>query len=274
MADGNDSGGGNVQFDPQVSFRTVAKPFPNFETTYQGRPAAVPIAFPGVKDENAGRPGFDPNLLAAYPVPYGATIWLWIPICVGGLNQQQEPIIQLYDYTIIWRLRDLTSFRNRSTPYHIQRQQPGAFDTMAGQPRFVIPAARQVLSFTQAEPALDLAPGNINLRNLLWTPQGGGTIEPLLPGLPPPTGTIQQGVLDPAIDPGIAKDPIFSAFKIQCQGDEMMILATKRTTNPWDFAGEDFPFSNVYGSANGQHKPFDQLGIYYFPGAGPDVGAP
>ena len=138
----SDEGGGNVQVDPQVSFRVVAKPFPNFEATYQGFGAATPIAFPGVRDPDAGRDGFDPNLLAAYPVPFGATIWLWIPLCVGGVDQRQVPVIQLYDYTIIWRLRNLTDFKNRRAPFHIERQFPGAFDSPAGQARFVIPAAR------------------------------------------------------------------------------------------------------------------------------------
>ena len=261
-------------FDAQATFRNIVRPFPNFETTYQGFGPDVPIAFPGTLDPAAGRPGYDPNLIAGLPVPFGATIWLWIPLCVAGRTEEGGANISLYDYTIVWRLRNLTDFKDRRAPFHIEREFPGAVDNAASPPqgRFVVPAARQVIKLQQPETFVTPTdPELVNLRNLLWTPRGGGTVEPLIPGMPPKSATIQQGVLDPAIDPTIAKDPLFNAYSFQCQGDEMIILATKRNKNDWDFTdpAEDLPFSNVYGNGNGMHAPFDQLGIYYLTGATP-----
>jgi hypothetical protein len=251
--------------DPQFTLVKTLRPFEGFEAVYQGQPASTPVAFPGGLSPDAGKPGFDPNLMAGISVPLGARIVLWIPLAVSAGS------VELYTYTVYFRLRNVTDFRNRQLPYHIGKQFPGVPDTTIGTggARFVIPAASQVILYEQAEPAGAFDAGVMNLRNQQLVPRGGGIIEPLLPG--GGTGVMQQGVYDPVADPGLANDPIFNPFWFDAEGDELIILAqrTDQAAGVWDFSSTDLAFSNIYGTGNGTHAIFADLGIYMLSGVNP-----
>jgi hypothetical protein len=97
--------------------------------------------------------------------------------------------------------------------------------------------------------------------------------RPLLPnGV---QGVLQQGVLDPATNPIAAGIPLFLPFWFDADGDEIIILATRTEldvpTSEWDFssAEADLPFSNIYGTGDGTHPRFPDLGIYLQVGTTP-----
>lgn len=255
--------------DAQFSLARIVKPYPGFEAVYQGRTAPNPVAFPGERDADAGKPGFDANLMAAIEVPFGARVVLWIPLCVsttGGV-----PSVTLYTYSVYWRMRNVTDFRNRRRPYHLQNQSPGVADTtpVTGGPRFVIPAAAQLLAFEETEPVGATDPGVLNLRAQTFIPRAGGIIEPVFAD--GQVGRMQQGIYDPFVDGGLANDPIFNPFWFDAEGDEMIILAqrTDQAAGAWNFATTDLAFSNIYGTGNGTHPNLPDLGIYVFTGVNP-----
>jgi len=267
----------NVLADAQLTNVKVLKPFAGFEAVYQGKLASTPIAFPGDLDPQAGRPGFDRHLMRGIPVPEGARVLLWIPQCTGAQDGFQE-----YIYRVVWRFSTLRKYRSPGRadiprgPYHIPVQLPGAPDTTVGsQPRVIVPAAWRNVAFEQ--PEAPMTNGRVNLR-----PEEIAIVEPSLLDAARPLladgsdGIIQQGVLDPATNPASAPQPLFEPFWFDAEGDELLILANRRTfgdlTHPfWDFksAGVDFPFSNIYGTGDGAHASFPGVGIYIQTGANP-----
>lgn len=262
------SGGSHhVAADAQFTWASIIKPFPGFEAVYQGQSHAIPIAFPGVRDPRAGTDGFSPNLLAGIKVPLGARLLIEIPVAVLAPN------VAFYDYTFVWRLRNVRDFRVDRTPFHFPRQSPGAPDSTVppAQPRFVIPAATDVILYEQAEPA---AFGNGVMRvvkQVYRIGDGGGAGDPLLPD--GANGIYQQGVLDPATAGAqAAGDPIFQPIWCDVMGDELIVTVNPVPTEPvgtWDFAGVDLPFSNIYGTGNGAHPVFRDIGIYVMTGTNP-----
>lgn len=141
---------------PEYSIARIIKPFPKFEEKYQGLdPAVNPIAIPGVLDDLAGTPGYDPNLLGGVPVPMGAKVYMWLPkYFPGGYGGSALS----YRYRFVWRLRSLSEQNadsDNQTTGHFGRRLPGIpqepstsgnpeivnnLNPTAG-PRFVIPAA-------------------------------------------------------------------------------------------------------------------------------------
>lgn len=271
-----------VMADAQLTNVRVLKPFDNFESVYQGKSAASPIAFPGTRDKRAeeSAPGFDPNLERGIPVPQGARVLLWFPVCFTN-EQQLNPFVQ-YSYRLVWRFQNLAGYRNpaaltKRAPYHFPRQSPGANDTRAGLPglpRVTVPASWHVVAFSQPEPTLGSA--YINVRVEAITPVIDLTefIPPLLPD--GKTGIIQQGVGDPQTLPGSVM-PVFMPFWTDAEGDELIILARRTVISGgdppdlWDFTdpAKDLAFSNVYGTGNGAHPSFRDLGIYMQTGTTP-----
>jgi hypothetical protein len=266
------SGGGHVAADAQFTNARVLKPFAGFEEVYQGESHAIPIAFPGTLDAQAGDDGMAPNLLAGAPIPFGSRVLVWIPVAVFAPN------VSFYEYRFVWRLRNVRDFRTQRTAFHFPRQSPGAPDSTVppAQPRFVIPAASDVVIYEQAEPAAgSFLPGVMRVLNQAYRiGDGGGAGDPFLPpGSPAATGIYQQGVLDPATAGAqSAGDPIFQPLWMDAAGDELIVLVTPQdTTGNWDFTNvaEDLPFSNIYGDGNGAHAIFRDVGIYLFTGTNP-----
>jgi hypothetical protein len=270
------SGSGFVAADAQFGVAQILKPFPNFEDVYQGKNLTTPIAFPGVLDPSADKPGFSKKLLAGLAVPMGARIQLWIPVAV------RNAIVVDFDYLLIWRMRNIRDFRNpgrnsKRSPFHFPRQSPGAPDGLL--PRFVIPAGSQTIVFDPPLPgvAMDPAVSIIKQDRIRVGSGSAGAFDPFTPG-GLPGAVVQQGVLDASVDPQVAGDPIFALYSTYAQGDELIIYAFP--SNPpllgvYDFNGNERPFSNVYGkdgTGAGTHPSYRDVGIYVLAGTqGPDT---
>jgi len=279
--------------DAQLTTVRVLQPFPNFERVYQGQPAKTPIAFPGARDPRAlkNEPGFDPNLMLGIPVPEGARVILWIPICFAPVGSPGvNPLIpfQFYSYRLVWRYQNLGSFRDppaksRRPPWHFARQSPGAPDSSTGLdvPRVTVPASWHVVAFEQSEPTS--GPGNIVVRVETITPRIDSLNQLVAPLLANGQhGVIEQGVIDPNNTGGNGM-PIFMPFWTDAEGDELIILANRTTITDaddvWDFTQAnndpdapplgDLAFSNIYGTANGAHPVYRDIGIYMQTGTTP-----
>lgn len=263
--------------DAQFTAVQVLKPFANFEAAYQGKPATTPIMFPGVRDQRAGTPGFSPQLAAGIPVPLGARVLLWLPMCFNPMQGGQN-----YRYRVLWRMQNLNSYRNPGRddlprpPYHFPFQRAGSPDSTVLPPaeRSVIPAAWRVVAFEQPEAAN--ADGQVHLRVEDVIPRFDdsliNTVTPIYAD--GSSAVIQQGILDPATNPVGAPLPIFKPFWFDCEGDEIMILVTREDPSSppnWDFtaAAADLAFSNVYGTGNNTHPSFATSGIYLLTGTNP-----
>lgn len=271
-------GSSMVAADAQFSVARVLKPFDGFEAQYQGQNYDLPIACPGGADSQTtnGINGFAPNLMRGTAVPLGARLLVWIPVAItaGGGG---GTIIQSYSYSFVWRLRNVRDFRQDRRPYHYPRQSPGAPDSSVAQPRFVIPAAIDTVIYEQSEP-VGLYGTRAVQRAYEQTYEvafgfENGT-EVILPD--GSRGIFQQGVLDPGFAGALgAGAAMFTPLWMDAAGDELIVLA-RRTNRPdpdngWDFtqATQDLPFSDIYGTGNGIHDPYPDVGIYIFTGTNP-----
>lgn len=276
MADAAPSGATMV--DAQLTVVKVLQPTPNFEAVYQGQPGVRPIAFPGIRDSRAvsKKPGFDPNLMAGISVPEGARVLLWIPMAFVPDPQELNPF-RFYEYRIAWRFNNLGDFRNppaRTTrkPYHFPRQSPGAADTSGPLPlpRSTLPASWHSIGYEEAEPATGAGALNIRIEGIIPKLDTlNEFVQPLLSD--GELGVIQQGVFDPGTSGG-AQMPVFVPFWTDAEGDEIVILVNRvDPTAPWDFTDPalDLAFSNVYGTGNGLHERFRDVGIYLQTGTTP-----
>jgi len=266
----------------QASFTNVSilRPFPNFETAYQNVSADTPIYFPGGRDEAAGSDGYSPNLAAGLRVPFGARVCIWVPLAVRFDEVTQTPVFTLYRYRIFWRFRNLRDYRlpprgSARKPYHMPISRSGAPDTTVSppQPRVIIPAAGKVVAYEQPEPAFALGHGVLNVYDEEFIPRASGTLEGLLPG--GGKTVMAQGIFDPGVTgpSTIAGDPIFQPFWFDAEGDDMILTAVRIDADTpgqvWDFTTTDRPFSNIYGTDNGAHPPFEGAGIYVVTGMNP-----
>lgn len=254
----------NVLADAQFTLAAVLRPFDGFEFVYQGQTIFTPIAFPGVLDEDAGKPGFSPYLLKGLQVPMGAKMQLWFPAVVGrDTSQEGSPPILDYKYELVWRLRNVGDFQRRQKPYHLSKESFGAPDSfLAGtstdpENQFVLPAASETVLYQQPEPTPGTppadttpGPGRGNLRTELVAvpsdllevlpPTAGLPLLPPnaapnfnggFPGFPTPPGTsvtplgfLQQGIIDPRIS-NSAPTALFRPYFTVAKGDELIILA-------------------------------------------------
>jgi hypothetical protein len=263
-----------VAADAQFTVARVLKPFEGFEDVYQGQDPFRPVAFPGGRDPRAGEDGFSPNLMRGHPVPLGSRILVWIPLAVT--QREGTTAIQRYNYSFVWRLRNVRDFRQDRRPYHYPRQSPGAPNDAGPTPgpRFVIPACIDTVLYEQAEPIGPGVPAVQRAYQQTYTIGLGYELAtfPILPG--GASGEYQQGVLNP-IDVGLvgAGGAIFTPLWLDAMGDELIIIATRtdQGSGKWDFTatGIDHAFSDVYGTGNGAHPSYPDIGIYVFSGSNP-----
>jgi len=273
-----------VLSDANFSLARILKPFPNFEAIYQGQLQSIPIAFPGTLDEDAGSPGFSPDLIAGISMPLGARVVIWIPQTIFLYSS-----LQRYTYQVCWRLRSPADYsrdveRGRSlgkqSTYSLPQQEvgvPGDLANPVTTKRFVLPAAMQSLAYEQAEPLTNLTNGLVNMRGQLLTTNGALWTAPLTET--GALGQITQGIFPDSLGAGAADQgpggPVFFPFQFDAEGNEMMILARRETiaapTDVWDFmsGAEDRSFSNTYGTNAGTRPPLETVGIYVFTGAAP-----
>jgi hypothetical protein len=270
MGDG-DNEGRVVLADAQFGLVRILRPYPNFETNYDGVVATTPIMLSegGVAlDDLAarGETGYDRRLVRGLQVPVGARVLIWIPLAAAAAL----PTIVPYDYTIIWRYRNVHDYRVARLPYHYPKQGVGVPETLVNAgPRVVIPAATQSVIYNQAEGAdFSFATQNLHSENIAM---GGASLgaNPINPD--GADGAIQQG-----IQPSTATDthtrPFFSPVEVQAEGDELLLAVTRPTVGQnanWDFTGVtvDGAFSNIYGVGTGAAIP--DLGVYVVVGSAP-----
>jgi hypothetical protein len=255
--------------DAQFGLAQLLRPPTNFVTDYQG--TVRPIPFPGILDEQAGRAGYDPNLLGGLPVPIGSRLCIWLPWIWNNDNTLDDENDFGFVYKIAFRLRNPRDYRNPGQgnmrkPYHLKNQSPGAPDSSGGpaQPRFVLPACMWIVGYQQPESRLIVNPQNgHNASNPAvrtyaegFMPNSlGMSFAPFAPGTTN-AGVIQQGIVNPAVPfAGSPTFPMFHPVFIDACGDDMIILLQKvqpvaaQPTNSWDFAGMDSRLSTFFTSS-------------------------
>jgi len=132
----------------QFGAAKVVRPFINFENKYSNNIGTdIPIAIPGTLDSNAGKSGFDDNLLGGIPVSLGSKLTIFLPLLNYDASLDPEvfedssDIIPVpYQYTFVWRLRNIVDYTRSLTrdpsiqPFHLGSESRGANN------QFVIPA--------------------------------------------------------------------------------------------------------------------------------------
>jgi hypothetical protein len=258
--------------DAQFSLARTLRPPPNFATAYQGNAGAIP--FPGVLDEQAGRPGYDPNLLGGIPVPLGSRVLIWLPFLLDD-SGQPDPLNLGYVYKIVFRLRSPRDFRDPGSSgnrkaYHQPKQAPGVPDTtvLTNQARFLLPACMWVVAYQTLETEFGPATPQVRVYPEGIMPNSAAVGVALSPTNAPTLGVIQQGMLDPAVYPSLATQPAWQPIFIDACGDDMLILMRKAQPsfpNPprnWDFTlSPDSKLVDFYSSP--------ETGIYVMTGMMP-----
>ena len=296
MAEGNI----NVLADAQFSVARILRPYAGFEADYQGVTVDRQIMCTEVLTGTGGEPlddqarisrtGYDPALVRGLKVPMGARVLIWLPKILPN-NSLVNPNPQLrYKWTLQWRMRNVFDFRQTRTPFHYPKQGLGFPDSSSGVPqsRVVIPAANQTTVYVQSEPTVASATVAQNARVEDITTGGiypgavGGL--PLIPG--GGDGTIEQGILDPALA-GIgvlAKPSLYQLIETQAGGDELLVGLWRdddegNNVPTWDFGQPVTEFdTNVaillgVGSTTASglqiQGPFPDIGVYVMVGAAP-----
>lgn len=271
------------------SVTRVLKPFRGFEATYQGELRSFPIAMPGSLDFRAGKPGFDPNLLAGVPVPLGTRLTLWFPQPTQAIEGQA---VRPYEYRIVWRLRTPVDVQiaqqQTGTPnnpdglsFHLPSAAPGIPNTAVAPPtRVLIPAALSSIAYEQAEPVTTFTDGVTNLRGERLLVEGalyglgGGPIIPGGAAIAADRGWVGQGYLPSLPDfDGSYGAPFYMPYQTDAFGDEFIILVNRQSDEigaTWDFTpgGPDGQFSQFYGTNGGAREPIPALGILVITGSG------
>lgn len=265
-----------VLADPQWSVVKILRPWAGFEATYEPLDARVPIMFTQggqPRDQRAGQPGYDPELIRGLPVPLGSRVLIWIPrITPSGVTTDGTPV--LYEWLIAHRLRNVADFRRNRKAYHYPKQGAGVPD--GADPRVVVPVAYETVRYNQ--PELSTTTQTVSqhlLRENVSPLRGPVTFElPANPGVGPPTGEMQQGILPVAN--ALARAPAYLLYETMAKGDELLIGALRQPGNlggavpTWDFApaGADNEFSVLFGTG-AAGGPFPDVGIYALTGVAP-----
>lgn len=295
----------------------VLRPYRRFERDYDNLSGATPIMFispdnpqdPGAAADNyaydtlgATIANIDPDLVRFCPVPLGATLLFWVPVIEGAYcSQDDDPADSnppVYVWEVVHRMRNTGDFRRDRRPYHIKKQTPGAPDGL--DPRLVIPAAVDCVTYSTTEPIFDVdtSEGQLSIKSVYPEAYGvrGRELMPTsLPMLPiGVTGHVSQGIISPVPDTPIQPYmPRFFPIWSKAAGDEVAIFCRKFKTrkpgeaNPvpdrWDFATDgtpdnplvdpdsgDWTFSVLLGmgpwNAEGTVVPNLDMGVYMLMG--------
>jgi hypothetical protein len=248
--------------EPQFSKSFILRPYAGFEAIYNNTSSSNPIMFTeGGKalDVNAGKPGYDPELVRGVPVPMGARAILWLPRIMAGTAESFIP----YDWRFQFRLRSTFDFRQDRAPYHYPKQSEGVPDGVS--PRVVIPAAYQTLVYNQAESTGNVTTVSQHILQERMQVFRGPVINQNPKNPSGNAGVIQQGLMP--ISDAMAESALYMIFEFMCAGDELILGASRGTVNGdsnWDFdlpAGQDTLFGQEFGSlATG--GPFPDVGVY------------
>lgn len=237
--------------------------------SYQNIPSTVPIMFSegGVpRDDLAGQPGYDPNLIRGLSVPFGSRVQLWLPQITSG-----SPVA--YAWGLTWRLRNVYDYRVARKAYHYPKQAAGAPNTAAPpgeRDRTVIPAAWQACIYNGGKPPAFPA-GIVAQQSVTTEFYNTNVVFTALPLLPNGAkGVFQQGVTNPgALGIGdLASMPAFQTVDVQAIGDELMIgLYKVGIGEVWNFNGPDFQLKYLFGNGSGAVLPDN--GVYVLTGSAP-----
>jgi hypothetical protein len=238
-----------VMADAQFGLVRRLVPYEGFTDDYEGQPANTPIMFSEDGQAldplaEASRPGYDPSLVRGLTVPEGARVLIWVPQIFYSDGVSNVP----YTWSFWWRYRTLRDFSlNNQIPYHLA-QGEGQPDTsgVSPAPRVLIPAANSGTVYVQTEPASATARVTQNGRSEDIRFGSVGLDQPLVPG--GGTGVIQQGVLDPAVFPSTAGQPLYIVHEVSATGDELLIGLTRGLTPvDYEFASNDSNLSDLFG---------------------------
>jgi hypothetical protein len=255
-----------VAADGQFGITHILRPYPNFEADYQGTAVANSIMLTEggePRDAQAGKPGYDPNLIKGLPVPLGSRVQVWLPSIVSSQDANNP-----YYWQIIWRMRNTFDYRQTRRAFHYPKQSAGINGLV------VIPAAPHTIIYNQPEPT-DLNNNMLSANQHMWSEAIITTrlrVNVLVPTATPgaPVGGF--------IEQGIQTLPIasFQSWDVQCIGDEFLI-GLKRAfdnaspTKNWDFtqpAGPDAAVSKFLGNGSGTDQ-FKDIGVYVLTGSAP-----
>jgi hypothetical protein len=251
--------------DARFSKSFILRPYVDFEDDYQGQSAARPIMFSEQqepRDDQAGQPGYDPDLVRGLPVPLGARCLIWLPT-------RQVSEMPAYQWNIVWRLRNVFDYRKFRKRYHYPKQSAGFPYLGDGSPRVVIPAAVQSIVYNDPNPTCTNGVAFNKMHfDIVEMCVSGFSVRPFVPG--GGEGVVQQGVI--AINAGKTNAwPTYALHEVQAAGDELLIAARRDVSGApnWDFApaAVDYPFSEAFGKGSGQQQP--DLGVYVHTGSAP-----
>jgi hypothetical protein len=269
-----------VMADAQFGTERFMRPNADFTDQYAGENALNnPIwLFPNGQplDPQAGRPGYDPNLIRGLSVPVGARLILKMPSIV--YTESTVPLVfRSYIWAFFWRERNLFDYRTQRIPWHLPAGR-GPDNTMLAPPapRVTLPVASNTVVYNQAEPISVLAPDSgraiqrARAEDIRFS--AANLAGPILPS--GATGVVQQGVLDPG-DFGVsAGQQLFMNHEIQALEDELLI-AVYRNTGPtnWDFTvatGADDQLGQLLGNTGaGADGDTARVGVYVKAGSAP-----
>lgn len=233
-----------------VRMEQVLRPQADFATVNEAQTVATrPIAFfPGGNPlhPDAGKAGFDRRLANALPVPFGAKVYLKIPLLLAGagLDVTRVP----YTWKIMWR--DRIAEENPRREHHAIKRQ-GVPDP---NPLFYKPASFTGQSFTNTEPSggahavIDVYPQDVSpnqglVQRPYFTPPDGSPAEALI---------LQQGVWNKAVvGTQTAFTPSFIVQEFTALGDELLLMVDRVAGDAaaWTFAGYDLQFASLFGGA-------------------------
>lgn len=273
-------GSHTVMADAQFTNAFIMLPYKNFEDTYQGIPATTPLYLTeggDARDSLAGQPGYDPELQKGLAVPLGSRVLLWLPELVY-IATASPLVINGYQYSFTWRLRNVFDYRQDRRHYHFPKQVPGVADATVSPAadRVVIPAANNSVVYVQPEPGAFLERAVQNARSEDIRVLGSNLPLAVAPGGVPATNdmTVQQGIQDPAVTT-TARTPGFLVHELQAVGDELLVAIRRVPSDDgspanWDFTdagGTDEQVSDFYGKGRG--TPVPDRGVYAFTGTSP-----
>jgi hypothetical protein len=256
--------------DARFSKSFILRPYVDFEDDYQGNSAAYPVMFTEEQealDNQAGEPGYDPDLVKGLSVPMGARCLIWLPDTKSIFSiSDQRP----YQWNIIWRLRNVFDYRKDRKRYHYPKQSAGFPYQGDGSARVVLPCAVQSIVYN--DPAPVPASGtafNTMYYDVVQVRADGRSVRPFVPG--GGNGVVQQGVT-PINGAKTNAFPTYALHEVQAAGDELLIAARRDVTDEpnWDFTdgtGVDRGFSTAFGKGSGQQLP--DLGVYVHVGSAP-----
>ncbi len=258
-----------VTADAQFGNAKLLRPAANYESIYQGNAfSPILLAENGLMlDPRAGESGYSNWLARGIPVPFGARIMLWFPAIIP---QKKTPaLVGVYQWKIMWRMRNLYDFRQSRIPFHIPKQSDGEASTLAGDTgaRVLIPAAAQTEIVSNAN-------GIQSMYQEIYEPSNILASLPLL--AVGQTMNLEQGVFDPGSPPPnmsalSVSSPQWQLVEVQAQGDEMLLMVTRLTLDShtdlgWDFVSGVDHIDSTFGNF---FRASDSTGVYVLAGSTP-----